>query len=304
MVASFGHLPPLDAQTLSQADAARQRAGITGRRDGPCRAAWMSTRTADRASSRRLEANQDYRPSVVAPLRGHGRGLGASVDLPLILMSGVHRERDRAEGFGELAAMYDQTRPSYPIELVNWLSRNGTGTAVDIGCGTGRVASLLVDAGWSVIGVEPDERMADIARDHGVRVVVAPFEQCVLPGGDYDLVCSGTAWHWIDPAVGYDIATALLRRGGQLAVFRNSYIYDTDVANVIDAALQRHASNLLDDCIPLGTASQALVESHAQEMTERSDLFTELERRTFVHDRLVTANDWIKELEGGVTGSV
>lgn len=182
MVASFGHLPPLDAQTLSQADAARQRAGITGRRDGPCRAAWMSTRTADRASSRRLEANQDYRPSVVAPLRGHGRGLGASVDLPLILMSGVHRERDRAEGFGELAAMYDQTRPSYPIELVNWLSRNGTGTAVDIGCGTGRVASLLVDAGWSVIGVEPNERMADIARDHGVRVVVAPFEQCVLPG--------------------------------------------------------------------------------------------------------------------------
>jgi hypothetical protein len=32
-------------------------------------------------------------------------------------------------------------------------------------------------------------------------------------------------------------------------------------------------------------------------MTERSDLFTELERRTFVHDRLVTAHDWIKELK-------
>jgi hypothetical protein len=139
--------------------------------------------------------------------------------------------------------------------------------------------------------------MADIARAHGIKVVVAPFEQCVLPRGDYDLVCSGTAWHWIDPAVGYDIAAALLRCGGRVAVFRNSYIYDPRVASVIDAALRRHAPNLLDDCIPLGTASQALVESHAQEMTERSDLFAELHRRTFVHDRVVTANDWITELE-------
>jgi SAM-dependent methyltransferase len=146
---------------------------------------------------------------------------------------------------------------------VNWLSRNGTGLAVDVGCGTGRVAALLADAGWAVLGVEPDERMADLARAHGVHVVVAPFEKCVLPRSDYDLVCSGTAWHWIDPAVGYDIAAALLRRGGRLAVFRNSYSYDPDVANVIDALLQRHAPNLLYDCIPLGTASQPLVESHA-----------------------------------------
>jgi hypothetical protein len=139
--------------------------------------------------------------------------------------------------------------------------------------------------------------MVEIARAHGIQVVVAPFEKCVLPGSPYDLVCSGTAWHWIDPVVGYDIAAALLRRGGWLAVFRNRYLYAPDVANVIDAALRRHALNLLDDCIPLGTASRALVESHAQEMTGRSDLFAGLERRTFVHDRLVTANDWIKELK-------
>jgi SAM-dependent methyltransferase len=110
-------------------------------------------------------------------------------------MNGINRERGRAEGFGALAATYDQTRPSYPIDLVNWLSKMGTGSAVDVGCGTGRVASLLADAGWSVIGVEPDERMAEIARAHGIQVVVAPFEECVLPRSDYDLVCSGTAWH-------------------------------------------------------------------------------------------------------------
>lgn len=212
-------------------------------------------------------------------------------------MRGTHQERGRAEGFGALATTYEQLRPSYPKELVHWLSQHGTGTAVDVGCGTGRVASLLSDSGWSVIGVEPDTRMAAIASAHGIQVVVAPFEQCGLPGDSYDLVCAGTAWHWIDPAIGYDIAATLLRHGGQFAVFRNSYIYDPDIAHVIDTALQRHAPNLLHDCIPLGTASKPLVESHAQEMSARSDLFTELDRQTFTHERLVTAQDWIKELE-------
>lgn len=212
-------------------------------------------------------------------------------------MRSLHRQRGRAEGFGALAVTYDQKRPSYPIELVSWLSINGRGTAVDVGCGTGRVASLLVDSRWSVIGVEPDERMANLARARGLQVVVGRFEQCDLPRGVHDLVCSGTAWHWIDPAVGYDVAAALLRRGGRLAVFRNVYVYDVGVARVIEAALQRHAPGLLDGCIPLGTAPPAVVEPHAREMAARSDLFSDLERRTFVHERQVTADDWIKELE-------
>ncbi len=211
-------------------------------------------------------------------------------------MSNVHRERSRAEGFGALADRYDRTRPSYPEQLIHWLSRNGTGAAVDVGCGTGRVALLLADAGWSVVGVETDERMAEIARAHGVSVVVAPFEKAVLPRSDYDLVCSGTAWHWIDPAVGYDIAAALLRPGGRLAVFRNTYIYDPEVVSVIEGALRRHAMHLLDDCTPLGIGPHAPLESHVQELSARADLFGDLERHTFVHNRLVTVGDWIMEL--------
>ena len=69
------------------------------------------------------------------------------------------------------------------------------------------------------------------------------------------------------------------------------------MANAIDAALQRHAPHLLEDCIPLGTATQPLVESHAQEMSERSDPRAEVTRRTFEHERLVSADDWTRELE-------
>jgi SAM-dependent methyltransferase len=210
------------------------------------------------------------------------------------MLRGTHTERARAQGFGVSAATYDQTRPSYPTELVEWLSRNGTGTAVDVGCGTGRVAALLARAGWKVMGVDPDPRMADVARTRGVEVICAPFETCALPRGKYDLVCSGTAWHWVDPDVGYDVAAGLLRRGGQLAVFRNGYRYDPPVARVIDSALRRHAPVLLD--VPLGTASGGLIETHEQEMNLRAKLFAEVTHRTFVHQREVSVNDWISEL--------
>src|SRR3989442_16009023 len=91
-------------------------------------------------------------------------------------VDGIYRDRARAEGFGSQARTYDETRPSYPDELGDWLSRDGVGAAGDVGCGTGQVALLLEAAGWSAVGSEPDQRVADIARAHGVGVVGAPRE--------------------------------------------------------------------------------------------------------------------------------
>lgn len=212
-------------------------------------------------------------------------------------MSGAYQDRARAEGFGALASKYDRARPSYPTELVNWLSREGTGAAIDVGCGTGRVALLLAKAGWSVIGVEPDKRMAEIARSRGIQVAVSRFEQWKAPHSGYDLVCSGTAWHWIDPLIAYDISATLLRPSGMLAVFRNRYTYHPDVATAIDAALRRHAPNLLARCIPLGISPRNLIAQPISEIIRRNDLFTAVTQRAFAHDRIVTIKEWIDELK-------
>lgn len=208
-----------------------------------------------------------------------------------------HLDRRRAEGFGALADRYERTRPSYPADLIAWLSRDGPGTAVDVGCGTGRVTALLAAAGWNVIGIEPDRRMAAIARSHGVAViVVSTFEQWRSPRGDFDLVAAGTAWHWVDPAIGCDKAASALRAGGSLAIFRNSYRYDADIAAIIDRNLRRYAPHLLAGCVPLGTADPNGIESHREDVERRSDLFAGLEHRAFGHERVVTAEDWIAEL--------
>jgi len=210
--------------------------------------------------------------------------------------AGFHADRDRAGSFGAVADAYDATRPAYPAALIHWLSRDGTGHAVDVGCGTGRVARQLIEAGWNVIGIEPDERMARVARAHGVPVSSEPFEQCTLPRARYELVCAGTAWHWIDPASGYEIAAALLRPGGRMAVFRNTYQYDTELARVFETALLRHAPDLRHDCIALGTTSHEFIEPQLQEALRRSDQFEDITCRWFTHQRQVRLEDWRREL--------
>lgn len=163
-----------------------------------------------------------------------------------IYAAGDHRDRHRAESFGLDAHRYDRARPGYPPDLIGWLTANGPGLAVDVGCGTGQVSRQLLAAGWQVIGVEVDARMAAVARTHGVNVEVAAFEtwQPANPGTEYDLVCSGSAWHWVDPHLGARKAAALLRPGGQLAVFWNYATYEPAVETALSAVFARHAPGI------------------------------------------------------------
>jgi SAM-dependent methyltransferase len=127
-------------------------------------------------------------------------------------------------------------------------------------------------------------------------VMVSTFEQWAPPRHDFDLVAAGTAWHWVDPEIGYDKAGSVLRPGGRLAIFRNSYRYDADVAAIIERKLRLHAPHLLSDCVPLGTADPDRMDSHRQAVESREDLFSGVEHRAFEHERLVTVGDWIAEL--------
>jgi SAM-dependent methyltransferase len=207
-----------------------------------------------------------------------------------------YQDRQRAEGFGSLAGQYERTRPTYPIDLIDWLTPAGPGTAVDIGCGTGRVAILLREAGWNVIGIEPDRRMAEVARSNGIDAIVATFEQWDPARGGIDLITAGTSWHWVDPDVGYDKAALVLRPGGTLAIFRNAYHYDPIVAEIIRSNLDRFAPHLLGNCIPLGGDIANRIELHRKELESRADVFEKPQYRTFKHERVVAVEDWIAEL--------
>ena len=141
----------------------------------------------------------------------------------------AHVQREVAEGFGADAGRYDRARPTYPADLVNRIVAASPGRAdsgpycLDVGCGTGISARLFRAAGCRVLGVDPDPRMAELARQGGTETEVAKFEDWESAGRTFDVVVAAQSWHWVDPIAGVAKAAAVLRPGGRLAVFWNAF---------------------------------------------------------------------------------
>ncbi|MGI8334244.1 class I SAM-dependent methyltransferase [Actinomadura scrupuli] len=151
-----------------------------------------------------------------------------------------HRARQMAESFGVDAERYDRARPRYPDALVERIVAASPGPDVlDVGCGTGIEARQFQAAGCTVLGVEPDERMAEFARRTGVEVEVAIFEAWDPASREFDAVISGTAWHWIDPVAGAAKAAQALRPGGRLAAFSHVFEAPPAVAEAFATVYRR-----------------------------------------------------------------
>jgi SAM-dependent methyltransferase len=153
-----------------------------------------------------------------------------------------HRHRRIAESFGVDPARYDRARPRYPEAMIERIVAASPGTDfLDVGCGTGIAARQFLAAGATVLGIEPDARMADFARSTGVEVEVATFEAWEPVGSVFDAVVCGTAWHWVDPVAGAAKAARALRPGGVLTPFGHVYELPPPVARAQWTAYQRVA---------------------------------------------------------------
>src|SRR5262245_44286246 len=100
-----------------------------------------------------------------------------------------HRARAVAESFGTDPARYDRSRSAYPDALIEDIVAAAPGPAfLAAGCGTGIEARQFRAAGRTVLGVEPDPRMAEFARASGIDVDVATFEEWQPAGRTFDAV--------------------------------------------------------------------------------------------------------------------
>ena len=70
--------------------------------------------------------------------------------------------------------------------MIDGLIGLGGRRVLDVGSGTGKVGRLFAARGCEVLGVEPDERMADVARSHGLTVEVARVEEWEPAGRRFD----------------------------------------------------------------------------------------------------------------------
>jgi SAM-dependent methyltransferase len=203
-----------------------------------------------------------------------------------------------AGSFGDRAEQYDRARPDYPEAMIEAIIAASPGPNVlDVGIGTGIAARQFAAHGCTVLGVDVDDRMAQVARRHGIDVEVSRFEDWDPKSRTFDTIVSAQTWHWIDPAAGAAKAAAALRPDGRLALCWNVFQPPPEIlalfAELPRGALPQPAPNL---------AARPMVEAHA-ELTAKvetgirdTDAFTEPERWQYEWERTYTTAELVDQL--------
>ncbi|BCI51997.1 SAM-dependent methyltransferase [Mycolicibacterium litorale] len=131
---------------------------------------------------------------------------------------------DPSLSFGAQAAAYERGRPSYPPEAIDWLLPSGAHTVLDLGAGTGKLTTRLVERGLDVIAVDPIPEMLEVLTGAlpETPALLGTAEEIPLADDSVDAVLVAQAWHWFDPERAVKEVTRVLRPGGRLGLVWNT----------------------------------------------------------------------------------
>lgn len=135
------------------------------------------------------------------------------------------------EKFTGKADVYEESRPSYPHQLIEMLytkygfSENSI--IADIGSGTGKFAKLLLEMGSKVYCVEPNADMRAAAEKelqayNGFELINSGAENIDLGNSSCDFVTAAQAFHWFDTLRFKAECRRILRSGGKAVLIWNN----------------------------------------------------------------------------------
>lgn len=138
--------------------------------------------------------------------------------------------QDNTARFTDRVKTYVQARPDYPSSLLSYLSETlglqSDWTVADVGSGTGLLSRLFLEAGCTLVGIEPNEAMraageSQLAGYQRFRSLPDRAEQLSLPDHSIDLVTAGQAFHWFDPVAARREFSRVLRGRAPVALVWN-----------------------------------------------------------------------------------
>lgn len=158
---------------------------------------------------------------------------------------------DGTRVFNEVAELYDTYRPGYPDALIEdtiALSHLPAGGRIlEIGCGPGKATLPFAERGYAMLCLDPGPELIARAQEKvraypQVQFLVTRFEDWPLERAAFNLVIAASAFHWVDPAVGFPKIVAALEDTGAFATFRNARILDdSTLSQEIQQAYADHA---------------------------------------------------------------
>lgn len=217
---------------------------------------------------------------------------------------------ERRLAFGQVAAQYDEARPTYPDALVDDVIRFAGAApgdaAVEVGAGTGKATLLFARRGLKILAIEPSADMAQIARRNTAElpnVVVEEIEfERWRPDRPFGLLLSAQAWHWIDPQVRFRRAAEALGADGVLAAFWNRVDWKSCFLRDELAEAYRRLAPELGGAIGTGPMHPTAGEAETfprdwQDGAPRPTGFTEPEWRTYAWPQPYSRAEYLSLLE-------
>jgi ubiquinone/menaquinone biosynthesis C-methylase UbiE len=133
--------------------------------------------------------------------------------------------------FSHVAEFYDTYRPSPPAVLPDLLIQlaqvASPSLVVDLGSGTGLSTAIWAGRATSVIGIEPNDDMLQVAQNrlkllpahHALSFLHGIAAQTGLPDECVDIVTCAQSFHWMEPQSTLAEIVRILRPGGIFAAY-------------------------------------------------------------------------------------
>ena len=134
--------------------------------------------------------------------------------------------------YDSVSDLYDAVRPGYPQPLYRdicaLLSVQPHSSVLDIGCGTGKSTRVFAGHGHPVVALDPGDSMlsrcrANLGNHPSVEFVNSSLEAWDSGNRVFDLVISGTAFHWVNDDE-LQRTCALIDSQGGIAIFWHTFL--------------------------------------------------------------------------------
>jgi SAM-dependent methyltransferase len=118
---------------------------------------------------------------------------------------------------------YARGRPGDPLDAVRIADVATSSAVLEIGAGTGKLTSVLIDEFARVVAVEPDPHMRSLfsALCPGAELLAGAAEALPVADASVDAVFVAEAFHWFDHEVAVAEIARVLRPGGALVLMWN-----------------------------------------------------------------------------------
>ena len=147
-------------------------------------------------------------------------------------------------GYKDVANTYDNGRPGYPDEAINFIKKNfeisEPKCILDLGAGTGKFTQYFVNSGANVVAVEPVPGMLASLLEKFPDVIGLNGTAELIPVGDgsVDIVICAQAFHWFNATKAGAEIFRILKAGGYIVMVWNrcdeSYCWVKSLTEIIN----------------------------------------------------------------------